>query len=32
MDNQHLMELLKQVQSGQTDLDSAMSQLKTASV
>ena len=28
MDNQHLMELLKRVQSGQTDLDSAMSQLK----
>lgn len=28
MDNQHLMELLKQVQSGQTDLDAAMNLLK----
>ncbi|WP_373501586.1 nickel pincer cofactor biosynthesis protein LarB [Desulfococcus sp.] len=28
MDNQHLMELLKRVQSGQTDLDAAMQQLK----
>jgi NCAIR mutase (PurE)-related protein len=28
MDNQHLMELLKQVQSGQTDLGAAMNQLK----
>ena len=28
MDNQHLMELLKRVQSGQTDLDAAMNQLK----
>lgn len=28
MDNQHLMELLKRVQSGQTDLDAAMIQLK----
>ena len=28
MDNQHLMELLKRVQSGQTDLDAAMHQLK----
>ena len=28
MDNQHLMELLKQVQSGQTNLDAAMDQLK----
>lgn len=28
MDNQHLMGLLKKVQSGQTDLDAAMDQLK----
>lgn len=28
MDNQHLIELLKRVQSGQTDLDAAMHQLK----
>ena len=28
MDNQHLMEFLKRVQSGQTDLDTAMDQLK----
>jgi len=28
MDNQHLMELLKQVKSGHTDLDAAMNQLK----
>lgn len=28
MDNQHLMELLKRVQSGQTDLDAAVDQLK----
>jgi NCAIR mutase (PurE)-related protein len=28
MDSQHLLELLKQVQSGKTDLDAAMNQLK----